>query len=193
MTLTPEREVDWLLAYIVVAWMIRIAMLPVVLRRQFAPGAAIAWLVLIFLHPYIGLGFYLLIGESPVGRRRAVRHREMVDRLRPGPPNISDLWTEIAPDSPYRPMILQAEKVGQMPVLAGNDVALYDDAAAMVDALVADIDAATDQVHLLYYIVACDAVGMRVARALKDASKRGVKSRVIADAVASRAFFHRRR
>ena len=51
-----------------IGWIIRAAMLLVVLRRSFAPGAAIAWLGIVFLHPYIGLALYLSVGESRLGR-----------------------------------------------------------------------------------------------------------------------------
>jgi len=59
--------------YAVIGWAIRAAMVTVVLRRQFAPGASVAWLGIVFLHPYIGLTLYLLVGwvlagPSGIGR-----------------------------------------------------------------------------------------------------------------------------
>jgi cardiolipin synthase len=56
---------------------------------------------------------------------------------------------------------------------------------------VADINAATQHVHLLYYIFACDQTASTVADALIAAVKRGVRCRVLADALASRLCFHK--
>ena len=52
----------------------------------------------------------------------------------------------------------------------------YDDAIAR---LIADIDAATRHVHLLYYIFADDPIGNRVGDALVRASGRGGACRVL--------------
>ena len=70
------------LTYAVIGWAIRAGMVTVVLRRQFAPGASIAWLGIVFLHPYIGLALYLLVGESRLGPRRTERHRQIIARFR---------------------------------------------------------------------------------------------------------------
>ncbi len=181
----------WLLLYTSIGWMIRVLMIPVVLRRQLAPGASLAWLGIVFLHPYIGFGLYLLVGETRLGPRRVARHRELVEHFR------SERWggdlmdEHPSPDvdGSYKPMVLQARKIGSMPVLGGNSVDFIRDAGEHTDHLVSDIDAAATQVHLLYYIFQADTTGNRVAAAVEKAAARGVTCRVLADAVASRAFF----
>ena len=84
-----------------------------------------------------------------------------------------------------------AEKLGYMPILGGNDVELIAETEDFIDKLVADIDAARHHVHLLFYIFADDGTGRRVAEALARAVKRGVKCRVLVDAVGSRPMFKR--
>ena len=61
----------------------------------------------------------------------------------------------------------------------------------VIDRLIADIDAARQHVHLLFYIFQDDSVGRRVAEALARAAERGVACRVLADAVGSRQLFRR--
>src|ERR1044072_7759124 len=68
----------WFEWYIALAWLIRLGMIPVILRRQLAPGASLAWLGIIFLHPYIGLLLYAILGETRLGPHRVERHREIV-------------------------------------------------------------------------------------------------------------------
>jgi len=185
---------NWLAVYVSVGWLIRAGMIPVILRRQFAPGAGVAWLGIIFLHPYIGLALYMAIGETRLGPHRVERHRELIEYfrspIRAAHPQHLDALAHL--DASYEPMIRQVEKISGLPVLCGNTIDLLADSSAMIDRLVADIDAARSQVHLLYYIFAPDATGQKVADALEAAVRRGVVCRVLADAVASRTFFRRR-
>jgi cardiolipin synthase len=181
------------LLYEIVGWLLRIGMIGVVLRRQFSPGASLAWLGIVFLHPYIGLALYLAVGESRLGPRRAARHREIVARFRNPARNAERRAHQTQPNAAlsYQPMIAQAEKISGLPVLADNRIEFLADAVQFRERLKADIAAATKSVHLLYYIFACDATACDIADAVIEASRRGVKCRVIADAMASRFFFHR--
>src|SRR3954471_23291237 len=110
----------WFELYIAIAWMIRLMMVPVILRRQLAPGASVAWLGIIFLHPYIGYVLYMLIGETRLGPGRVQRHRELMATFRPfkhdRANHLGGDWTRQPGD--YEPMILQAEKISGMPVLS---------------------------------------------------------------------------
>src|SRR4030095_11999574 len=85
------------------------------------------------------------------------------------------------------PAVRLAENLGDLPILGGNTAEILSNYAAIVDRLVADIDAARSHVHLLFYIIADDAVAERVIAALKRAVKRGVGCRVTADALGSRS------
>ena len=183
----------WISAYLAIGWTIRLAMIPIVLRRHFTPGASIAWLGIVFLHPYIGLLLYMLVGETALGPGRLARYREVIAHYRvhaPEPVGGGEDCGE-ALDTFCRPIALQALKISRMPVLPGNRFELLGESTQTVERLVADIDAATAHVHLLYYILADDETGRKVSGALASAVKRGVKCRVLVDAFASRAIFKR--
>jgi len=68
----------------------------------------------------------------------------------------------------------------------GNAVELLDDYAGAVQRLVDDIDAAVREVHLLYYLMHDDATGRAVAEALLRAARRGVRCRLLLDAVGAK-------
>ncbi|HEY8748735.1 MAG TPA: cardiolipin synthase [Tepidisphaeraceae bacterium] len=182
---------SWIVVYETFGWVIIAAMVPAILRRQFAPGAAMAWLVIICLHPYIGWALYMLVGETRLGPHRVERHRELVARYRCTPEVQSAGLTAIHGIAPeYAIMVRQAEKISTMPVVAGNCVDFIGDSPQMIDRLISDIDTAEHHVHLLYYMFSNDQSGQRTAEAARRAASRGVKCRVLADAVASRTFFH---
>jgi cardiolipin synthase len=183
--------ISFYLIYASVGWAIRLGMIPVILRRQMAPGASLAWLGIIFWHPYIGLTLYLLVGESRLGPRRAAKHREITGRFRDPSRHADRRQHETQPqtDPHYQPMVLQAQKISGLPVLGGNAIEFHPDSQRMIDGLITDIESARQTVHLLYYIFSGDQSGQRVAEAVMAAARRGVKCRVLADAMASRAMF----
>jgi cardiolipin synthase len=78
-----------------------------------------------------------------------------------------------------------------MPVVLGNTIELFGDSQAMVDRLTTDINAATAEINLLYYILCPDSTGRQIADALKAAAQRGVRCRLLVDAFASRFIFAR--
>ncbi len=168
-------------------------MLVVILRRQLAPGASVAWIGIVFLHPYIGLVLYMLVGESRLGPHRIEHHREVTARFRDPARHPGRLPHQTRPNAEpiYQPMVLQAEKISGLPVLAGNQVEFTPDSAQFLQRLVAEIAAAKQHVHLLYYIFACDHTAATVADALIQATQRGVHCRLLLDALASRTCFHR--
>src|SRR6185503_13716566 len=84
-------------------------------------------------------------------------------------------------------VVALAQRLGDFNILGDNRIELLDDYEGAIDRLVADIDAATHHVHLLYYIVADDRTGNRVGDALVRAAGRGVSCRVMMDGRGSRA------
>jgi len=185
---------SWPWLYIAAEWLIRVVMTVVILRRRMMPVLGLAWLVLIFAVPVVGLVVYLLLGTRHLGERRARIHRQIVNEARTGArmANVRThtAWPMIEPQQ--RNMILQAERISGNPIVGGNDFELIAEADDKVERLVADIDAARHHVHLVYYIFRPDAVGERVIAALKRAARRGVTCRVLLDAAGSRSMFKRR-
>ena len=78
-----------------------------------------------------------------------------------------------------------------MPILGGNDFELIARADEAIDLLVADIDAAVNHVHLLFYIFRKDEAGGKVLDAMARAASRGVTCRLLVDAVGSRPLLRR--
>jgi cardiolipin synthase len=182
---------SWLLVYIILEWTLRIVMTPVILGRQFAPGAAVAWLGIIYIHPVIGFTLYMLVGETRLGPNRVERHRELVHRYRGlTPPPSADAESKVT--EALRPMVRQATNISSLSVVDGNAVELLGDSPEMIRRLTADIDAATQRIHLLYYIIGNDESGGAVVDALIRAAQRGIKCRLLADGIGSRDFLHRR-
>jgi cardiolipin synthase A/B len=185
---------SWLLTFAIVQWTIRIGMVPVILRRRFSPGTSLAWLSIIFFVPELGLLIYWLVGSNRLSREKVKLHRRFLERI-----NHMEKPARISREHVIRPelepaqriLVAQAERLSGMPILGGNHVDLMGGTDAVIDALVAAIDAAERHVHLLFYIYEPDTMGRRVAAALQRAARRGVRCRVLLDAVGSRRMFQR--
>ena len=167
-------------------WIVRVLALFVVVRKR-RPTAALAWLVVIYFQPGIGIVLYLLIGRNRLPWRRTRQHTQLVKRLEhlkrqfESHPHV--VHPKLGPQC--KAAITLAERYGSMPILDGNSLTLISDTNEVIRRLTADIDAAKEHVHMLFYIFQNDETGRRVADALKRAAGRGVKCRLLLDAVGS--------
>jgi cardiolipin synthase len=178
----------WAWIFFASEWAIRLAMVIVVPFRR-TPAAAKGWLLLIFFEPWVGLLLYLLIGRARLPRRR----REQLARLAPAMAKVVERLANhpnvFHPDvgPALAEAVTLAENLGGMPILGGNAIELLVDYDDTIARLAADIDCAANHVHLLFYIFADDHATAPVVEALGRAAARGVRCRVLADAIGSHA------
>ena len=172
----------WILP--VVNWAIRLWGIWAVPRRR-SPNAARAWILLILVAPIAGLVLYSIFGRAYLPAERRDRQKEANRRIRESPALARLPEVDVGGER-REPTARLAQALGGFPVVGGNRVELIDDYQAAVDRLVADVDAARESVHLMFYIFEPDATGRRVADALVRAARRGVSCRVMMDGMASR-------
>ena len=171
-----------LLVYILV-------MIRVLLRPNREASSRIAWLVVILALPVLGIVAYILLGETNIGRKRVARMRAVISGL----PDVNHLAgadaTNLYDDIPwnYVHLFQAGETVNGFDPVEGNRAHLMADSNAAIDSIVADIDAATAHVHLLFYIWLSDKNGLKVVEALKRAAARGISCRAMADGLGSRS------
>jgi cardiolipin synthase len=177
----------WAWIFFISEWTLRLIMLVIIPFRR-TPAAAKAWLLLMFFEPWIGLVLYLLIGRARLPRWQRERLAKLpqamariVSRLAHHP-NI--FHPEVAPA--LSQAVELAENLGGSPILGGNAVELLTDYDGTLARLGADIDGAQNHVHLMFFIFADDAATAPIVEALGRAVKRGVRCRVLADAIGSR-------
>ncbi len=153
-------------------------------------GSAFAWLLLVTSLPFAGLLLYLLFGERPIGRKRLRR----ADAFYAGFPSVATpLWApdvaDMAPLPPaQRGLSNLAQRAAGLPVLRGSTLALHAGAETILRAIIGDVDAAHESVDLAFYIWNAGGTADEVAAALERAAARGVRCRVLLDALGSKAF-----
>jgi len=168
--------------------------LRVLIRPHREPASRIAWIVVIVTMPLVGIVAYLLFGEVNVGRSRIQRMRDVLAQM----PSLADAAgadaPSVQPDVPerYAHLFRVAHSINGFEPVGGNRARLMEDSNATIASLVADVDSATDHVHLLFYIWLADNNGCQVVDALKRAAARGVACRAMADGLGSRAIIKSR-
>lgn len=143
-------------------------------RQRRAPSSAMAWVIALVAFPYLALPIYLLFGTRKLAHAR------------------------IATDAPGVPA--DAEATWSTALTRGLDlppprhcasIALHTDGVLALQALLDLLDSATARIDIEMFIFRDDAVGTRIAHALRRASQRGVAVRVLLDGLGAFAG-HRR-
>jgi cardiolipin synthase len=176
----------WAWTFFVSDWMIRLAMLTVVPFRR-TPAAAKGWLLLIFFEPWVGLLLYFLIGRPRLTRRQHQQLAKLPEAMAGVVSRLAKHPNVFHPEveSTLSQAVVLAETLGKSPILGGNSVELLVDYNGTIARLATDIDRAEHHAHLQFYIFADDSATAPVVSALGRAAARGVRCRVLADAIGS--------
>ncbi len=162
-----------------------------VLVRRYTPAEAWAWLAVMILLPWLGIGLFLLLAENPLGRRRKVQYARVLEGVS-APERLAELGTasdEGLAVGRHGGLVRAARSCSALPPTAGNEMVFLSEHDATLDRLISDIDAAEEHVHLVTYIYEDDDTGRAVAQALTRAAGRGVRCRLLADALGAKPLF----
>ncbi|MGE0609844.1 MAG: cardiolipin synthase [Pirellulales bacterium] len=159
--------------------------LRVMLRPHRESASRIAWIAVILALPVLGMAAYLLFGETSIGRGRTTRMRAVWADLPRSP--AAEALPEAALPEQFAHLFRVGKSINGFDPVGGNSGRLMADSNAAIDSLVADIDAARETVHVLFYIWLADNNGCKVVQALCRAAGRGVQCRAMVDALGSRS------
>jgi cardiolipin synthase len=163
---------------------IRIAAL-IIIPRDRKPTAAMAWLLAIFLIPFVGIILFLVIGNVKLPKKRMERQREINAIIEQRAEGVDlDVDAEAWP-SWFARSRQQNRRLGALPATGGNRAELIGDYQASIDRMAADLDLAERFVHVEFFIVAFDDTTRGFFAAMERAVQRGVTVRLLMDHIAS--------
>lgn len=174
----------WQVLFVVADYTLKIAALGWVPADR-RPSSAMAWLLAIFLVPFVGLFLFFLMGSPYVNRRRHRIQNEANELLRnlgkdePDVPEGSQLSPEL------RSLVQLNRTLTAMPATDGTLLALHSDYEASLAAMTRAIDEARSYVNVEIYIAAWDHTTDGFFRALGRAVDRGVEVRMLYDHLGS--------
>ncbi|NUU07224.1 cardiolipin synthase [Leifsonia sp. C5G2] len=169
---------------LLVDFIIRVLAIIIVPRNR-KPTSATAWLLAIFLIPYIGILFFLLIGSYKLPKSRRKKQEEINRFIIESTEGIE----RVRRDHPWPPwlegVVELNRKLGAMPLVGGNRATLNGDYVGTLNAMAEEIGKARKYVHVEFYILSLDKTTGPFFDALEEAAKRGVIVRVLLDHIAS--------
>lgn len=169
-----------------------LALLTVFLERR-ESSAIWAWLLVLIFIPIIGFVLYLLIGRN-LSRRKIFDWKaqekigindvinSQINLIKEG---IFPFGTETS--LKHKEMVYLLLVNDGAPLTQDNEVEIFTDGNEKFERLFADIAAATDHIHLIYYIFRFDNLGTRLIDLLIEKAKQGVEVRFVYDAMGSRS------
>ena len=163
----------------------------VVLKRR-AVSVSLAWLMIIYIIPVIGIIFYFLIGELNLGRKRAERAQKMFN-------SYQSWFIDLYHCQAHLPEIMstQIKKIDDLcsnrmgiPTLYGNSLTLLNEPDKILRSIMQDIQNARSHIRIEFYIWHQGGLTDAVATALIKAARRGVNVKVLLDSAGSYRFFN---
>ncbi len=162
-----------------------------VIMSRYGVGATLAWVMVILGLPILGPLLYLLIGELRLGVARARRIERLSGSITERLHALDPLGKEID-WSRFDVMCEQLSQAGRttlhVPPLPGNELELLGSWQDIFDRLIADIDSATINCDLQFYIWNPGGRSDDVIAAVERACSRGVDCRILVDSLGSRRF-----
>lgn len=156
------------------------------LRPNREPSSRVAWVLVMLTVPVAGIFAYVLFGEANVSKGRAKRYHRLERMFAESERDMPGRDSFDAIERRHRHLFHAGQSINGFPPTGGNAATLMDDSDAAIDAMIADMEAATDHVHLMFYIWLDDSNGQRMAQAAIRAAERGVIVRAMADNLGSR-------
>jgi len=163
---------------------IRIAAL-IIVPRERKPTAAMAWLLAIFLIPFIGILLFLVIGNVKLPKKRMERQLE-INRMIEAGAERAGLTVDTSTWPRWFTTATEQNRVlGALPASDGSRAELIGDYQASIDRMASDIDLAEHFVHVEFFIVALDDTTRGFFAAMERAVQRGVTVRLLMDHISS--------
>jgi cardiolipin synthase len=146
-------------------------------------GAAVSWIGIVWLSPFLGALLYAIMGVNRV-KRRAQRLRRQ--RL---PPTDAEEEALADPTDPLTPLDFAVGRLTGLPCEPGNRIEVLHSGDQAYPRMLAAIAAAEKSVGLMSYIFRADKAGEAFHQALIQAQRRGVQVRVLIDGVGGGYFW----
>ena len=173
----------WIVA-IAVDLAIRVAAI-IIIPRDRKPSAAMAWLLAVFLIPFVGVVVFLLLGSSKLPKKRREKQAAINTLIAAESADLHSIADGANWPQWLAPVVELNRALGAVPIVSGNTAHLVDRYERSIGDMSAEINTATKFVHVEFYIVSFDVTTRPFFAAMEAAVARGVTVRLLLDHVAS--------
>lgn len=162
----------------------------VILLENRNPVKSLAWILVLIFLPLLGFILYLYLGQDY--RKQKIVAKKSIRRLHNRPKeNLEELDVDNSSLSESKKHLIHLLKNNSEALaFQGNDIRIYTNGVDTFEALFGEIEKATREIHIEFYIIEDDAVGRKFRELLIRKASQGVRIRLIFDFVGS---FHFKR
>ncbi|KAF5069408.1 Major cardiolipin synthase ClsA [anaerobic digester metagenome] len=175
------------------------AVIAIVFVERRNPTAALAWLAVLILIPYLGFILYLLFGRHLYSERRfclkGMNDQQVLSRVRRQRRALDErrIAFSDAGSERFRPLMRLLLAEDRSMIYTRSRIGYEDRGEVHFAEMLGEIRKAHHHVHMEYYIIRNDELGRRFIEALAERARAGVRVRLVYDAVGclrvGRAFF----
>lgn len=189
-------DIAQMLSYLIptTIWILGISITIRLAFKKQAVSITLAWLLIIYFIPIIGILLYLILGELKLGRRRAERFKSLAPIYRHWF-NEFDKCSNLVfnkRNSYFHPVFaLSRSKMG-IPCVLNNELHILDTPDSIINAIIEDIQHAKRSINMTFYIWHEGGLVNDLMDALVDAVERGVDVKILIDSVGSKPFLRSR-
>lgn len=182
------------IAYIAYVLLVTVVMLKVLMSDR-QPSRTMAWLMVLWVLPVVGLVLYFFFGRN-TRKERLISQRSLDELTKRSMTEFLEQKDLRLPES-HRPLMQLFRNQDMALPFKDNEVDIFTSGYDFFPALLQAIARAKSHIHLEMFIFNDDALGRLMADALIDKARKGIEVRVIYDDVACwkvhNAFFERMR
>ena len=165
----------------------------VIFTERRDPGAAWAWLLVLFFLPVLGFIVYLFFGRLLKDKNfynlseeeQSYHSRQInsqIERIQSGAAEYDDELLK-----KHKQLLIMNLQASRSLISFYNDMNVLSEGVQKFDTMIGDIGNAQEEVNIQYYIIKRDALGKRLLDALLERAKAGVKVRLLYDGFGSRS------
>lgn len=163
----------------------------VVFFERKKPESTLAWVLILFFVPYVGIFLYIIFGEFfRFGVKKKERNKLLNDEYYASVINAQIDYLEknksLKEDFRWIDLVLMNSKNARSIVTYDNDIEVFYKASDKYDRLFEDIRNAEKSIHISYYIIRKDIYGKQLLDLLVEKVKSGVEVRLIYDHIGSK-------
>ncbi len=171
----------WLVTWNVLYFGAILFTIVVVILENRNPVKTIAWILVIWFLPFVGILFYIFFGRDT--RKTRIIGRKSYNRLMKRPMAEFLAQESITLPADQNQVSSLFHNTNQALTYDGNQAKILTNGYAFVQALMREISRAKVYIHLQYYIFEDDPVGRLIRDLLIDKAREGVEVKVIYDDV----------
>ena len=183
---------DWVSLILTIVHVVIAIVAAVYIAANRKPSSAIAWILAIVFIPYLGILFFLLIGNwrLPKHRRDKQAYVSKVFLERTEGLHVAshpDDWPDWLPT-----IVTMNRNLGALPMVGNNTATLYPVYRESIQAMADAIDEAKDHVYIEFFILVDDEWTAPIIDACERACARGVTVKVLSDHIAQFSYPNRK-